>query len=131
MSRLLEFPSCGLTDAQQRALLHELDIKFNGANFSTEVLCYLVETVIARVMEATVTSFNARKLPPVDETARCRKCNCDDVRMAYCKDEKKKCYRQLGEDHIHRRCYRCCYVWFERCIDNAAIDAATLLTEEK
>jgi hypothetical protein len=69
-------------------------------------------------------------LPYFNDSAKCEKCGCKDVKASYAKPGWRGYYETCsshGEgEHIDRRCSRCNYIWAEKCLDVPWDDVGTL-----
>jgi hypothetical protein len=69
-------------------------------------------------------------LPHFNDSAKCEKCGCKDVKASYAKPgwrgNYETCSSHGEEEHIDRRCSRCNYIWAEKCLDVPGDDAGTL-----
>ena len=59
----------------------------------------------------------SNKLPDYNPTAKCPKCEHDDVTARYCTGGHYGPCEARHDGHLDRTCCRCGYKWYERTLD--------------
>lgn len=87
---------------------------------------------MAKCMKAK--SKRMETLPLFDQDRDCPKCGASEALTKYCgrATPSEPCWKGLGDaqgqrEHLHRRCLRCDYVWFEQCLPSDGLEVLQIV----